>query len=88
GDSHVNVGSGEDVTIAELARTIVSVVGLSAEITFDPTKPDGMARKLLDVSRLFATGWRPKYALRDGLQQTYAWFLEHVEKGDIRLGAD
>jgi len=87
GDSHVNVGSGEDVTIAELARTIVSVVGLSAEITFDPAKPDGMARKLLDVSHLFATGWRPKYRLRDGLKQTYAWFLEHVEGGDIRLGS-
>ena len=86
GDSHVNVGSGEDVTIAELARTIVSVVGLSAEITFDPTKPDGMARKLLDVSHLSATGWRPKYTLRDGLKQTYAWFLEHVGGGDIRLG--
>ncbi|RAZ91976.1 GDP-L-fucose synthase [Mesorhizobium hawassense] len=87
GDSHVNVGSGEDVTIAELARTIVSVVGLSAEIAFDATKPDGTPRKLMDVSRLFATGWRPKYALPDGLEQTYTWFLEHVEKGDIRLGA-
>jgi GDP-L-fucose synthase len=87
GDSHVNVGSGEDVTIAELARTIASVVGLRAEISFDPTKPDGMARKLLDVSHLFATGWRPKYTLRDGLTQTYAWFLKHVGGGDIRLGS-
>ncbi|WP_296745371.1 GDP-L-fucose synthase [Mesorhizobium sp.] len=85
-DSHVNVGSGEDVTIAELARTIVSVAGADAEIAFDPTKPDGTPRKLLDVSRLYATGWRPKYTLRDGLRQTYAWFLEHVGKGDIRLG--
>jgi len=87
GDGHVNVGRGEDVTIAELARTIVSVVGLDAEIMFDPTKPDGTPRKLLDVSRLSSTGWRPKYALRDGLKQTYAWFLGHVEKGGIRLGA-
>ncbi|MDX8457394.1 GDP-L-fucose synthase [Mesorhizobium humile] len=87
GDGHVNVGSGEDVTIAELAGAVVSVVGAGATIVFDPTKPDGTPRKLMDVSRLFATGWRPKYALRDGLKQTYAWFLEHVEKGDIRLGS-
>lgn len=85
-DGHVNVGSGEDVTIAELARTIVSVVGADAEIAFDPTKPDGTPRKLLEVSRLYATGWRPNYTLPDGLKQTYAWFLEHVGKGGIRLG--
>ncbi|RWD67136.1 MAG: GDP-L-fucose synthase [Mesorhizobium sp.] len=87
GEGHVNVGSGEDVTIAELARTIVSVVGADAEITFDPAKPDGAPRKLMDVSRLFATGWRPRYSLREGLEQTYQWFLEHVGKGDVRLGA-
>jgi len=87
GDSHVNVGSGEDISIADLARTIVSVVGVDAAITFDPTKPDGTPRKLMDVSRLFATGWRPGYPLRSGLEQTYAWFLQHVEKGDVRLGA-
>ncbi len=87
GDSHVNVGSGEDVTIAELARAIVSVAGAEATITFDPTKPDGTPRKLMDVSRLFATGWRPRYALRSGLEQTYAWFLQHLGKGDVRLGA-
>jgi len=86
-DSHVNVGSGKDITIAELARTVATVVGADAEITFDPTKPDGTPRKLMDVSRLFATGWRPRYSLRSGLEQTYAWFLQHVEKGDIRLGA-
>lgn len=87
GDSHVNVGSGEDVTIAELAKTVASVAGVEATITFDTTKPDGTPRKLMDVSRLFATGWRPRYALRSGLEQTYAWFLQHVEKGDVRLGA-
>ena len=86
-DSHVNVGSGKDITIAELARTVATVVGADAEITFDPTKPDGTPRKLMDVSRLFATGWRPRYSLRSGLEQTYVWFLQHVEKGDIRLGA-
>ncbi|TRC98934.1 GDP-L-fucose synthase [Mesorhizobium sp. WSM4303] len=87
GDSHVNVGSGEDVTIAELAQTVASVAGVEATIAFDTTKPDGTPRKLMDVSRLFATGWRPRYALRSGLEQTYAWFLSHVEKGDVRLGA-
>ena len=87
GDSHVNVGSGEDITIADLARTIVSVVGAEATITFDATKPDGTPRKLMDVSRLFATGWRPRYGLSDGLEQTYGWFLRHIDKGDIRLGA-
>jgi len=86
GDSHLNIGCGEDVTIAELARTVVSVVGADAEIIFDATKPDGTPRKLMDVSRLFATGWRPRYSLRSGLEQTYAWFLEHVESGQIRLG--
>ncbi len=87
GDSHVNVGSGEDITIADLARTIVSVVGAEATITFDATKPDGTPRKLMDVSRLFATGWRPRYGLSDGLEQTYGWFLRHIDKGGIRLGA-
>ncbi|UCI09142.1 GDP-L-fucose synthase [Mesorhizobium sp. B1-1-8] len=86
GDSHVNVGSGQDVTIADLARTMLSVVGCEAAVAFDPTKPDGTPRKLMDVSRLFATGWRPKYSLRGGLEQTYAWFLDHVEKGQIRFG--
>ncbi|MFA6157334.1 GDP-L-fucose synthase family protein [Mesorhizobium sp.] len=85
-DSHINVGTGEDITIAELARTIVSVVGGDTGIRFDPTKPDGTPRKRMDVSRLFATGWRPRYSLRSGLEQTYEWFVRHVEKGDIRLG--
>jgi GDP-L-fucose synthase len=87
GESHVNVGSGEEIIIADLARTILSVVGCEAAIAFDATKPDGAPRKRMDVSRLFATGWRPKYTLRGGLEQTYAWFLDHVEKGDVRLGA-
>ncbi|WP_421916408.1 GDP-L-fucose synthase [Mesorhizobium sp.] len=87
GDSHVNVGSGEDITIAELARTVASVAGADVEVIFDTTKPDGTPRKLLDVSRLFSTGWRPRYSLQGGLEQTYAWFLQHIERGDVRLGA-
>ncbi len=87
GESHINVGTGQDITIAELARTVASVVGGDAKITFDTTKPDGTPRKLLDVSRLFATGWRPRYSLRSGLEQTYAWFLRHIEAGQVRLSA-
>jgi len=86
GDGHVNVGSGEDISIGELASTILSVVGVEATVTFDATKPDGTPRKLMDVSRLFATGWRPRYSLRVGLEETYEWFLRHVEEGDVRLG--
>lgn len=85
GESHINVGTGQDITIAELARTVASVVGGDAKITFDTTKPDGTPRKLLDVSRLFATGWRPRYSLRSGLEQTYAWFLRQA--GQVRLSA-
>ena len=87
GESHVNVGTGQDISIAELARTVALVVSGDAKITFDTTKPDGTPRKLLDVSRLFATGWRPRYSLRSGLEQTYAWFLRHVEAGQVRLSA-
>lgn len=85
GDGHVNVGSGEDIPILDLARLVASVVGFEGEIRNDPTKPDGTPRKLMDVSTLFGTGWRPRYDLRTGLEQTYAWFREHVEKGDARL---
>jgi GDP-L-fucose synthase len=85
GDGHVNVGSGEDITILELAKLVASVVGFEGEIRNDPTKPDGTPRKLMDVSRLFETGWRPKYDLKTGLEDAYAWFREHVEKGEARL---
>jgi GDP-L-fucose synthase len=84
GDSHVNVGSGSDVTIAELAGMIASVVGVDVELVFDPTKPDGTPRKLLDVSRLFSTGWRPRYTLRSGLEQTYEWFVSGMD--ELRIG--
>ncbi|NGN40205.1 GDP-L-fucose synthase [Mesorhizobium sp. CGMCC 1.15528] len=85
GDGHVNVGSGEDIAILELAKLVASVVGFEGEIRNDPTKPDGTPRKLMDVSRLFETGWRPKYELKTGLEDAYAWFREHVEKGEARL---
>ena len=80
--SHVNVGTGEDVSIRELAETIRAVVGYGGEIRFDTGKPDGTPRKLLDVGRLQALGWRARTGLREGLAQTYAWFLTH--QGDLR----
>jgi GDP-L-fucose synthase len=73
----VNVGVGEDITIRELAEMIASTVGFSGDLRFDTSKPDGTPRKLLDVGRLFALGWRPQISLAEGLRQTYAWYLEH-----------
>ncbi len=73
--SHINVGYGSDVTIADLARTIARVVGYSGAITFDGTRPDGTARKLMDSSRLLALGWRASVPLEDGLARAYADFV-------------
>ena len=73
----INIGCGEDVSIGELAQMIRKVVGFQGAITFDPGKPDGMPRKLLDVSRLFKTGWRPRIGLEDGLASTYRWYVEN-----------
>ena len=73
--SHINVGTGRDVTIAELAGIMAEVTGFAGQIVFDRTKPDGAPRKLLDVSRLSAMGWTASIALRDGVEQTYRWFL-------------
>jgi len=78
--SHVNVGTGEDVTIAELARIIAGVVGFGGDIRFDTSKPDGAPRKLLDVSRLHALGWQPHWDLPEGLADTYGWFLDHQDE--------
>lgn len=73
--SHVNVGTGVDCTIAQLAETIAKVTGFKGRLTFDASKPDGAPRKLMDVSRLRALGWTAKIGLEEGLQQTYGWFL-------------
>ncbi|WPL11520.1 GDP-L-fucose synthase [Thiorhodovibrio litoralis] len=77
--SHINVGTGQDISIRELAETVREVVGFAGELRFDTSKPDGPPRKLLDVSRLRDLGWQAGTGLRDGLQQTYAWFLEHQD---------
>lgn len=75
--SHINVGSGTDISIADLAATIADVTGFSGRITFDASKPDGTMQKLMDVSRLTSLGWRARTDLTDGITNTYAWFLDH-----------
>jgi GDP-L-fucose synthase len=74
----INVGTGRDITIAELASLLARIVGYRGEVTFDASKPDGTPRKLLDVSRLTGLGWEAAVPLEEGLAQTYAWFVEHV----------
>jgi GDP-L-fucose synthase len=76
----VNVGSGTDVTIRELAEMVREVVGFEGEITLDTTKPDGTPRKLMDVSKLEKAGWKSKIGLREGIETTYQWFLENQGK--------
>jgi len=75
-EEHVNVGSGRDVTVAELAETIREIVGFGGRLAWDRARPDGTPRKLLDVARLTALGWRAKIGLRAGLAGTYRWFLD------------
>ena len=75
GEEHVNVGLGSDVTVRELAETVLRVVGHGAQIRFDRSKPDGTPRKLMDSSRLAALGWKPKTGLEDGFRLAYAWYL-------------
>ena len=87
GESHLNVGTGEDVAIAELADMVRSVVYPAAEIRYDSSKPDGAPRKLLDVSRLHAAGWKHSTPLARGIEETYAWYLanpQHVRESRPR----
>jgi GDP-L-fucose synthase len=75
GASHVNVGSGEDLTIEALARLVMEIVGFTGTLAANPAKPDGTPRKLMAADRIRSLGWAPKIALREGLADTYAWFL-------------
>lgn len=81
--SHINVGSGVDVSIGELAGLLAEVTGFKGRIVFDRSKPDGTPRKLMDVSRLAAMGWTARTSLNDGIAQTYDWFL--ANQGELRL---
>jgi GDP-L-fucose synthase len=76
GISQINIGTGEDLTIKELADIIADVVGYNGSITYDATKPDGTPRKLLDVSRIHQLGWKHKTPLREGIEKAYKWFVE------------
>jgi GDP-L-fucose synthase len=76
--SHINVGTGTDVTIRQLAETLAEVTGFKGRLVFDSSKPDGAPRKLMNVSRLAAMGWRAKTGLRDGIEDTYRWFLDNA----------
>ena len=86
---HINVGTGEDLTIRELAETMREIVYPQANLVFDSSKPDGMLRKRLDVSRLHALGWRHRTSLREGVASTYAWFLEnqHTLRNGVTAGS-
>jgi GDP-L-fucose synthase len=75
---HINIGSGEDLTILELVRLVADVVGFTGEIALDPSKPDGTPRKLMDGAKLAALGWRPRIALRDGIADAYRAFLAEI----------
>ena len=78
--SHINVGTGVDCTIRELAQTIAKVVGYKGRVVFDASKPDGTPRKLLDVTRLHQLGWYHEISLEAGLASTYQWFLENQDR--------
>lgn len=82
--SHINVGTGEDIAILDLARLVAQTVGYAGRITCDTSKPDGTPRKLMDVSRLKGMGWAPRIDLDEGLRETYRWFLDNRREG-IRL---
>ncbi len=84
GEEHVNVGTGTDVRIVELAETIARVVGWTGRFVFDTSKPDGTPRKLMDVSRLTALGWTARIGLEEGLADAYRDYLDHLRRGGVR----
>jgi GDP-L-fucose synthase len=86
-DEHINVGTGEDLSIRELAETIREVVDPGVRLVFDPTKPDGTPRKLLDVGRLHGLGWRHRIGLREGIESTYAWFRQNYDQALLHHSA-
>ncbi|HXG29209.1 MAG TPA: GDP-L-fucose synthase [Nevskiales bacterium] len=83
----INVGTGEDLTITELAQQVARVVGFTGDIVYDRSRPDGTPRKLLDVRRLHALGWRHRIPLEAGIRQTYDWYREHAKDGSVRLAS-
>ena len=82
--SHINVGSGDDITIADLAIAVSEAVGYTGEIKFDPSKPNGTPRKLMDSARLNSLGWKPYVNLKDGLKKAYEDFMSHTDSLRIK----
>ena len=81
---HLNIGTGEDLTIKELAELVAELAGFKGELAWDSSKPDGTPRKVLDVSKAKALGWEPKISLRDGIASTIAWYKDATAKGEVR----
>ena len=77
--SHINVGSGVDCSIAELASTIGEVTGFEGTIEYDTSKPDGAPRKLMDNTKISTLGWQPKISLKDGLRDAYQWYVDNID---------
>jgi GDP-L-fucose synthase len=75
---HMNVGSGTEVSISDLAHMVAKTVGYSGKVLFDPSKPDGTPRKLMDNGKISALGWSPRICLQDGLKDAYTWYYERV----------
>jgi GDP-L-fucose synthase len=81
---HINIGTGEDLTIKALAEMVAELAGFEGEIAWDSSKPDGTPRKVLDVSKAKSLGWAPKISLRDGIASTIAWYKDASAKGVAR----
>jgi GDP-L-fucose synthase len=81
---HINIGTGEDLTIKELAEMVAELAGFSGEVAWDSSKPDGTPRKVLDVSKAKSLGWAPNISLRDGIASTIAWYKDASAKGVAR----
>jgi len=79
-EGHINVGTGEDVTIKELAETIGDVVGFTGGFEWDTNKPNGTPRKVMNVDRIKSLGWEPKLSLKEGIKQTYEWYLKNYDR--------
>ena len=77
GISQINIGTGEDLSINDLAEIISKTIGFSGDIVYDSSKPDGTPRKLMDVSRIHKLGWHHKTSLKAGIEKTYRWYVEH-----------
>ncbi len=84
GGELINVGTGQDIEIGEFAKLVAKVVGFEGKIVYDSSKPDGTPRKVLDVSKIQSYGWKYKIDLEDGLEMTYAWYLDALKKGEVR----